>query len=252
MEQAYTLDAKIGNTLWADALSKKMENVRLAFEVIPDGKPVPTGHQFVQCYVVFDIKMEDFRQKARLVAGGMTEAPATIMYASIVLRETVRIPFMIATLNDLEVQLGNILNAYIQAPVTEKVWATLSPEFSKDSGKTEVIVGASYGRKSAGAAFRSHLAKCMESLGYKSCKADPVLQLKPAEDKVKYYSYLLCNIDDILCIHYNADVMLEWLHKSFQLKPGVGKPDMYLGAKLCKTRLHNGVWACALSPIKYV
>ena len=31
----------------------------------------------------------------------MTKAPATIMYYSIVLRETVRITFMIAALNDL-------------------------------------------------------------------------------------------------------------------------------------------------------
>ena len=42
--------------------------------------------------MVFNVKMEDFRHKARLVAGGhMTEAPATIMCASIVSRETVRI-----------------------------------------------------------------------------------------------------------------------------------------------------------------
>ena len=39
---------------------------------------------------------------------------------------------MIATINNLEVKSGNILNAYIQAPVTEKVWTTLSPEFGKD------------------------------------------------------------------------------------------------------------------------
>ena len=62
--------------------------------------------------MVFDIKMEDIRQKARLVAGRqMTKAPATITYTSIVSRETVRIAWMIATLNDLEVKLGNILNA---------------------------------------------------------------------------------------------------------------------------------------------
>ena len=70
MEQALALDAKNGNTLWADAISKEMENVRVAFEVLPDGKSVPIGHQFVQCHMVFDIKMEDFRCKARLVAGG--------------------------------------------------------------------------------------------------------------------------------------------------------------------------------------
>ena len=27
---------------------------------------------------------------------------------------------------------------------------------------------------------------------------------------------------------------------------------MYLGAKLCKTRLYSGVWAWAMSPVKYV
>ena len=53
----------------------------------------------------------------------MTKALATIMYASVVSRETVRISLMITALNDLEVELGN---AYLQAPVTEKLWTTLS------------------------------------------------------------------------------------------------------------------------------
>ena len=133
VEQAYALDAKNGNTLWADAISKEIENVRVAFEVLPDGKSVPIGHQFVQCHIVFDIKMENFRQKTRLVAGGnMTKASATVTDVSVVSRETVKIALMIATLNDLEVESGNILNAYVPVPVTEKVWATLGPEFGKD------------------------------------------------------------------------------------------------------------------------
>ena len=91
VEEAYALDTKNGNTLWADATSKEMENIRVALKVLPDGKPVPIGHQFVWCHMVIDVKMEDFRHQARLVAvGHMTEAPATIMYASVVSRETVR------------------------------------------------------------------------------------------------------------------------------------------------------------------
>ena len=54
----------------------------------------------------------------------MTKASASITYASVVSRETMRIALMIATLNDLEIKLDNILNAYVQAPVTEKVWTT--------------------------------------------------------------------------------------------------------------------------------
>ena len=53
--------------------------------------------------MVFNIKMEEFRQGARLVAGGhMTEALAAIMYASVVSRETVRIALMIAALKHLK------------------------------------------------------------------------------------------------------------------------------------------------------
>ena len=94
---------------------------------------------------------------------------------NIVLRKRVRIALMIAALNDLEIKSGIILNAYIQALVTEKVWITLSPEFGKDARKTLVIVKALYGLKSAGAALRSHLARCMESLEYDSCKTNPDL-----------------------------------------------------------------------------
>ena len=47
MEQAYALNAKNGITLWADAISQEMENVRVAFEALLDGKSVPISHCFV-------------------------------------------------------------------------------------------------------------------------------------------------------------------------------------------------------------
>ena len=72
----------------------------------------------------------------------MTEALATITYASMVSRETVRIALMIAALNDLEGKSGNILNAYVQPHVTEKVCTSLGPKFGKHVGNAEVIVRA--------------------------------------------------------------------------------------------------------------
>ena len=127
----------------------------------------------------------------------MTKAMTTITYASIVSRKTVRIALMIATLNDLEFKSGNILHVYVQAPVTEMVWTTLGPKFCKNIGKTAVVVRALYCLKSAGAAFRSHIANCMKSFGYESCNADLDLWLKSKirpEDGAKYYSYLLCYV----------------------------------------------------------
>ena len=68
---------------------------------------------------------------------------------------------MIIILNDFEVKLSDILNAYVQAPVTEKVWTTSGLEFDIDAGKTAGIVRALYGLKSARAAFRnSSLVNC--------------------------------------------------------------------------------------------
>ena len=55
------------------------------------------------------------------------------------------------------------------------VSTALGPEFSKDVGKTEVIIRVIIGLKSAEAAFRSHLAKCMDSLECESYKVDPDL-----------------------------------------------------------------------------
>ena len=64
---------------------------------------------------------------------------------------------MIAAPYNFEVKLGDILNAYVQAPVTEKVWTTLGHELGKDAIKTAVIVRALCGLKSAGAAFKATL-----------------------------------------------------------------------------------------------
>ena len=77
----------------------------MAFKILPHGTIAPIGHQFEQCHMVFDIKIEDFRLKAWLVAGGyMTNAPETIPYASFVSKERVRIELMITALNDLDVK----------------------------------------------------------------------------------------------------------------------------------------------------
>ncbi len=83
-----------------------------------------------------------------MAGGHLTKAPVTITYASVVSRETLRLALTFASLNDLEVKVGNVLNTYITAPVKEKVWT-----IGLDSGKSAFIVRALYGLKSTGAAF---------------------------------------------------------------------------------------------------
>jgi hypothetical protein len=78
-----------------------MKDVCIAFNILPDGHSAPIGYQKIPCHLIFDVEMEDFRQKARLVAGGhRIKAPATITYASVVSSETVRLALPIASLNN--------------------------------------------------------------------------------------------------------------------------------------------------------
>jgi hypothetical protein len=51
----------------------------------------------------------------------MTKAPATITCANVVSRETIHIALLMAALNDLNVKVGDVLNAYITAPITKKI-----------------------------------------------------------------------------------------------------------------------------------
>jgi hypothetical protein len=152
-----------------------------AFCIADDGEVIPIGHQQIRCHMIFDVKREDFRRKARLVAGGhTTAAPATITYASVVSRESVRIALLLAALNDVEVKTADIY-AYITAPCSEKIWTVLGPEFGSDAGNKAFIVSALYGLKSAGASFCSHLADCMRHMGFTPCLADPDLWMMATE-----------------------------------------------------------------------
>jgi hypothetical protein len=207
--------------------------------------------------MIFNVKMEDFRHNARFVAGRHTpDTPHAMAYTSVVSRESVRIALALTALNDLEFKMVDIDNAYLTAPITEKVWTVLGPEFGEDAGKHALIVRALYGLNSAGADFRNHLAECMKHLRWHTCRADSYLWMKAEtcpDDGVSYWAYILIYVDDILCLHHDPGSPLAKLDEYFKTKEGsIQVPTFYLGAKLKNTVLPNGVVAWGMSPSKYV
>ena len=113
------------------------------------------------------------------------------------------------------------MNAYVTVPCSENTWTVLGKEFGKDQGKKSIIVRVLYGLKSSGAAFHAHLADCMRSMGYTSCRGDNDPWMKPETDPdgYKYYSYILCYVDDVLVVHHDAMTTLMKIDKYFKLKP---------------------------------
>ena len=124
------------------------------------------GYQEIGYHIIFDVKM-DFTKKARFVAGGhTTEAPSSITYSSVVSRDSVRLGFMLAALNGLDVLACDLENVYLNAPCREKVWFEGGTECGEDRGKVLVVVRALYGLKSAGYSWRSALAEALRDSGF--------------------------------------------------------------------------------------
>ncbi len=135
VEDALELDKHNGNTMWADAIAKEMKNVRVAFDPLEAGVQLLHGYQFVQCHMIFDVKMEVYHWKAQIVAGGhMMDVLLTVTYARVVSRETIPIALTMAALNALKVMAADIMYSYLTAPNKEKLWMLLGPEFVKDKG----------------------------------------------------------------------------------------------------------------------
>ncbi|GFH48973.1 Blackbeard [Chaetoceros tenuissimus] len=160
-----------------------MVNAKCAFKLLARGDKPPPGYNEILCHLVFDVKL-DMTRKARYVAGGhLTNVPANMTYSSVVSRDTVRIGFLVAALNDLDILAGDIQNAFLSAPTEEKIFFYAGDEWGADKDRVVVVVRALYGLKSSALQFRNHLAATLgNKLGFKSCLADPDLWYKACID----------------------------------------------------------------------
>lgn len=67
---------------------------------------------------------------------------------SVVSRDSVRIAFLVAALNDLKILTSDIGKAYLNAHTTEKVYTITGMDFGEETGRIAIIVRALYGLKS--------------------------------------------------------------------------------------------------------
>ena len=246
VQEALQIDKETGTDFWWRAIQKELDKVMIAFEfdegVTPQqiqngsaGKAAYMGFQEIKCHMIFDVKM-DLTRKARFVAGGhLTETPASITYSSVVSRDSVRLAFLIAALNDLDVMACDVGNAYLNAPCREKVWFIAGPEFGSRQGTVVKVVRALYGLKSSGASWRAMFNNTIRDMGFESTIADPDAYRRAfaKPDGFKYYEYILVYVDDVLIISHDPQVHLERIKATYELNPSsMGPPQRYLGADI--------------------
>ena len=254
---AKEIDNRNGNRFWQEAIDLEMSNVAVAFEILDRDSPIPVGWTPCSGHLVFDVKM-DFTRKARWVKDGhLTRDPDTSTYAGVVSRESVRIALTYAAMNGLPVVACDIRNAYLQAPSSEKHYVICGAEFGLEHvGKVALIRRALYGGKMSGADFWRHLRSCMEHLGFQSCKADPDVWMREAQNDNGsfYWECVLLYVYDALCVSHRAEhIIKEEIGKCFYVKEGsVGPPKIYLGNKVSQVTLENGVTSWSFSSSQYV
>ena len=253
-EEAVALDRENGNSFWQDAVKKEMKNVEIAFKFLEDGTEVPIGFKEISCHIIFDVKFS-LERKARYVAGGhLNKVPPAMTYASVVSRDSVRIMFLLAALNDLDIKMCDIGNAYLNAETRERVWFQAGHEWGSRCGCKVIITRALYGLKSSGAEWKKVLADYIKhTLGFDpSFGADDNVYLRAEKDDQgkEYYSYIVCFVDDILCLHKKPDKYLDLIGRDFRLKTTPEPPKMYLGGDISKFNIpdsENNISCWAMS-----
>ena len=187
VKHALEIDKRNNNHFWEMAIKKEMDKIRSmgtferwdkgSADDLKKGKIKLPGYQWITCHMVFDVKMDgNFTRKARFVANGAKteDAPAFLTYSSVVTRESVRIAFLYAALNDLKIFSCDVTNAYLNALCREKIWVEAGPEFGdRDKGSVMIIKKAAYGLRSSGFSWRQALAQIIMDLGYVCTQADP-------------------------------------------------------------------------------
>ena len=79
-------------------------------------------------------------------------------------RESVRIDFLIASLNDLDIFACNIGNSYLTFTYREKLWKESGIDFGTEKGMEIIIARYLYVFKIFGSAWRAKVAETLYSL----------------------------------------------------------------------------------------
>ena len=191
--------------------------------------------------MIFDVKIGDLTKKARYIANGNETDPLKdLTFSTVVSRDTVRLFFLMAALHDTDILSADIQNAYLSAPVKEKLYTIAGKELfgPKNEGRPVMIVRVPYGLRSSGKLFWDYLASNPREMGYESTKADPDLWMMPdtKTDGTEYYRYVICNVDDVAVTMEEPQRFMDELGlRSTTLKEGrVQEPTLYLGADVVK------------------
>ena len=233
---AIRLDKENSNTHWQDAMDLELTQIH-EYKVFKDtGKAqfqngqvvTPDGFQKIRVHFVYAVK-HDGRFEARLVADGhLTKEPVESIYSGVVSLRSLRMVVFLSQLNDLEIWVADVGNAYLEAYTDEKLCIIAGPEFKELQGHLLIMIKALYGTCSGGARWHDRLFDILQELKFKPSKADPDVWMRP-EPGGTCYEYIAVYVDDLAIAAKDPQAFCHELKKKYNLKlKGVGPLEYHL------------------------
>jgi len=135
VHEALIMDTENGNKLWGDAIAKEMlvlDKAKVFQYFPPHHKINKLEYQYTPLRMIFDVKAEDLRHKARLVAGGhVVNATMFEPYSSVVQTCTIRLLMIVTMSEELPFITGDIGNAFVHANTQEKIYTIAGRELGE-------------------------------------------------------------------------------------------------------------------------
>lgn len=231
--EALLFDKLNNDTKWGDAIAKEMNGLcRLnVFKFFSPSHKLDkqNGWQYAPLHMIFDIKREDRRYKARLVIGGnVIDSSDYTTYSSTVQDISTRLLQLVAVQNGLGIMTGDIANAFCTAPCAEKIWSVAGPEFGERKGSIVVLNRALYGLKTASRSFHEFFGDCLRRMGFLPTRADPDLWYKQSTD-YKGYDYIATHVDDFIIAAKRPLEYMSQIEQEFLIRNKEDSPNYYLG-----------------------
>ena len=230
---------------WKKAMTEEMESMERfgVFRRVP--RSAARNRQVLGCRWVYKRKTDKFgeiyRYRSRLVAQGFRQKAGdsydpTDIFSPVVHKDTLRLFLSICAAERLRVHQVDVKAAFLQAPLSEKIYLRAPPgfpSFNYDTNEEEILElsQAIYGLKQSSASFWHALKSHLESLGYESMLGDPCLFRKKLPDGKMI---LACAyVDDVtfgVSDQATCDQFMKDLRKRFVIEEDEGKPvDWLLG-----------------------
>jgi hypothetical protein len=236
--EALLFDRENGNNKWAEAMAKEMAGLE-RLGVFNYHSPTvefkkEEGWQFAPLRMIFSIKQQDLRHKARLVIGGhMIDSSHLTTYSSTIKDLSVRLLLIIASKNSLQFMVGDIGNAFCTAPLppNHKIWSRAGAEFLSKEGAKVSLKRALYGLPVASRAFHEFFGNTLTIMGFTPSRADQDLWIRKSDD-YDGYDYIATHVDDILICAKDPSKYMTEIEQEFKVRDVSNTPEYYLGNNL--------------------